>query len=403
MNLGNTSVGAAGKRLRARAWLAAACAAVCCTVAAAPAKEVKVGLVTTLSGPGAALGNEIRDGFNLALQHTGGKLGGLPAQVLVADDQQKADAGRQAVERLLKRDKVDIMTGMVFSNVLLPVMPAILQADTIYLSTNTGPENYAGAGCHPNFFAVAWQNEDIPAAMGKYAADKGYKRVALIAPDYPGGRESLKGFKRLYKGGVAEEVYTQMGQLDYGVEISQLRASKPDAVFFFLPGGMGVNFIKQFHSAGLTGSIALLAPGFSGDQDTIAAVGAPIEGLFNTAQWASDLDNAANQRFVADFKAKYGRMPSLYASQGYDAAMLLDSAVRHTQGDLSTAALRAALKRADFTSVRGSFAFNQNQYPIQDYYLRQVVKQPDGTLTNRRVATVLSQYQDPFAAACKMQ
>ncbi|MFJ1299748.1 ABC transporter substrate-binding protein [Pseudomonadota bacterium AL_CKDN230030165-1A_HGKHYDSX7] len=403
MNLGNTSVGAAGTRLRARAWLAAACTAVCCTVAAAPATEVKVGLVTTLSGPGAALGNEIRDGFNLALQHTGGKLGGLPAQVLVADDQQKADAGRQAVERLLKRDKVDIMTGMVFSNVLLPVMPAILQADTIYLSTNTGPENYAGAGCHPNFFAVAWQNEDIPAAMGKYAADKGYKRVALIAPDYPGGRESLKGFKRLYKGGVAEEVYTQMGQLDYGVEISQLRASKPDAVFFFLPGGMGVNFIKQFHSAGLTGSIALLAPGFSGDQDTIAAVGAPIEGLFNTAQWASDLDNAANQRFVADFKAKYGRMPSLYASQGYDAAMLLDSAVRHTNGDLSTPALRAALKRADFTSVRGSFAFNQNQYPIQDYYLRQVVKQPDGTLTNRRVATVLSQYQDPFAAACKMQ
>ncbi|OZI47560.1 ABC transporter substrate-binding protein [Bordetella genomosp. 5] len=403
MNLGNTSVGVAAARLRARVWLAAASAAVCCTVAAAPAKEVKVGLVTTLSGPGAALGNEIRDGFNLALQHTGGQLGGLPAQVLVADDQQKADAGRQAVERLLKRDKVDIMTGMVFSNVLLPVMPAILQADTIYLSTNTGPENYAGAGCHPNFFAVAWQNEDIPAAMGKYATDKGYKRVALIAPDYPGGRESLKGFKRLYKGGVADEVYTQMGQLDYGVEISQLRASQPDAVFFFLPGGMGVNFIKQFHSAGLTGRIALLAPGFSGDQDTIAAVGAPIEGLFNTAQWAADLDNAANQRFVTDFKAKYGRTPSLYASQGYDAAMLLDSAVRHTKGDLSTPALRAALKRADFTSVRGSFAFNQNQYPIQDYYLRQVVKQPDGTLTNRRVATVLTQYQDPFAAACKMQ
>lgn len=403
MNLGNTSVGVIGARLRAGAAVLAAC----CTVAglpaqAAPAQEIKVGLVTTLSGPGAALGNEIRDGFNLALQHTGGKLGGVAAQVIVADDQQKADAGRQAVDRLLKRDKVDVMTGMVFSNVLLPVMPGILQSDTIYLSANTGPENYAGAGCHPNFFAVAWQNEDIPAAMGKYAADKGYKRVALIAPDYPGGRESLKGFKRLYQGGVAEEVYTQMGQLDYGVEISQLRASQPDAVFFFLPGGMGVNFIKQFNGAGLSGRIALLAPGFSGDQDTIAAVGAPIEGLFNTAQWSADLDNAANQRFVADFKAKYGRAPSLYAAQGYDTAMLLDSAVRQTGGDLAKPALRAALKRADFASVRGSFAFNTNQYPIQDYYLREVVKQPDGSLANKRVSTVLSKYHDPFASACKM-
>ncbi|MDQ8031555.1 ABC transporter substrate-binding protein [Bordetella genomosp. 1] len=403
MNLGNTSVGVIGARLRAGAAVLAAC----CTVAglpaqAAPAQEIKVGLVTTLSGPGAALGNEIRDGFNLALQHTGGKLGGVTAQVIVADDQQKADAGRQAVDRLLKRDKVDVMTGMVFSNVLLPVMPGILQSDTIYLSANTGPENYAGAGCHPNFFAVAWQNEDIPAAMGKYAADKGYKRVALIAPDYPGGRESLKGFKRLYQGGVAEEVYTQMGQLDYGVEISQLRASQPDAVFFFLPGGMGVNFIKQFNGAGLSGRIALLAPGFSGDQDTIAAVGAPIEGLFNTAQWSADLDNAANQRFVADFKAKYGRAPSLYAAQGYDTAMLLDSAVRQTGGDLAKPALRAALKRADFASVRGSFAFNTNQYPIQDYYLREVVKQPDGSLANKRVSTVLSKYHDPFASACKM-
>ena len=321
----------------------------------------------------------------------------------MADDQQKADAGRQAVERLLKRDRVDVMTGIVFSNVLLPVMPAILQSGTIYLSTNTGPENYAGAGCNPNFFAVAWQNEDIPAAMGKYASDQGYKSVALIAPDYPGGRESLNGFKRLYKGGLSEEIYTQLGQLDYGVEITRLRASKPDAVFFFLPGGMGVNFIKQFNGAGLSKEIALLAPGFSGDEDTIAAVGAPIEGMRNTSQWALELDNPANRKFVEDFKKTYNRSPTLYASQGYDAAMLLDSAVRQTGGKLEADALRPALRRADFKSVRGDFKFNRNQYPVQNYYLRIVEAGAGGKLSNKLSGTVLTQYQDPFAAACQMK
>ncbi len=392
--------------MNANLWRRHTLAAVFCLLSGASAHaadKIKVGLLTTLSGPGAALGNEIRDGFNLALTHTGGKLGGLPAEVVVADDQQKADTGRQAVERLLKRDRVDVMTGIVFSNVLLPVMPAILQSGTIYLSSNTGPENYAGAGCQPNFFAVAWQNEDIPAAMGKYAADKGYKRVALIAPDYPGGRESLNGFKRLYKGGLSEEIYTQLGQLDYGVELTRLRASKPDAVFFFLPGGMGVNFIKQFNSAGLAKDMALLAPGFSGDEDTIAAVGAPIEGLRNTSQWATDLDNAANKRFVADFRKTYGRTPTLYASQGYDTAMLLDSAVRQTKGKVDADSLRPALRRADFKSVRGDFKFNRNQYPIQNYYLRTVERGADGTLANKLEGTVLTQYQDPFAATCQMQ
>lgn len=227
--------------------------------------------------------------------------------------------------------------------------------------------------------------------------------MALIAPDYPGGRESLNGFKRLYKGGLSEEIYTQLGQLDYGVEITRLRASKPDAVFFFLPGGMGVNFIKQFNGAGLGKEIVLLAPGFSGDEDTIAAVGAPIEGLHNSSQWAADLDNPANRKFVEDFRKTYNRIPTLYASQGYDAAMLLDSAVRQTGGKLGADALRPALRRADFKSVRGEFKFNRNQYPIQNYYLRTIVKGADGKLANKLSGTVLTQYHDPFAAACQMK
>ena len=298
-------------------WGRRALAMLVCMGAAAgavAADKVKVGMLTTLSGPGAALGNEIRDGFQSGAatygrqaRRSAGRGGGgrRPA---------KADAGRQAVERLLKRDKVDVMTGIVFSNVLLPVMPAILQSGTIYLSTNTGPENYAGAGCNPNFFAVAWQNEDIPAAMGKYAADQGYKRVALIAPDYPGGRESLNGFKRLYKGGLSEEIYTQLGQLDYGVEIISPARQQAGRGVLFLPGGMGVNFIKQFNGAGLGQEIALLAPGF-GRRGHHRRRGRADQGLAQHRAMGGGPDNPANRKFVEDFKKTYKRMPTLYASQ----------------------------------------------------------------------------------------
>ena len=214
------------------------------------ADKVKVGFLSTLSGPGGALGVDMRDAFLLAVKLNGGKLGGLPAEVDVVDDQQKPDIARQAVERFTKRDHVDLITGMVFSNVLLPVMPAILESGTIYLSTNTGPEDYAGEKCTPHFFAVAWQNEDIPGAMGEVMNQRGLKNVYLIAPNYPGGRETLNGFKRFYKGKIADEVYVKLGQLDFAAEIANIRAAKPDAVFFFLPGGMGINFVKQYVAAG---------------------------------------------------------------------------------------------------------------------------------------------------------
>ena len=385
-------------------WFAAALAVAAGMGAAQAADKIKVGFLSTLSGPGGALGVDIRDGFQLALKHRAGKLGGLPAEVLVVDDQQNADAGRQAVERMLKRDRVDVMTGMVFSNVLLPVMPAILGNDTVYLSTNTGPADYAGEKCNKNFFAVAWQNEDIPAAMGQYASERAHKGMFLIAPNYPGGRESIGGFKRLYKGKIAEEVYVKLGQLDYSSELAQLRASGADAAFFFLPGGMGVSFIKQLVASGLTKDVTLYAPGFSGDQDTIKAVGEPMLGMFNASQWATDLPGEANQKFVADFEKEYGRIPSLYASQGYDAAMLLDGAVRDVKGRIEDKdALRKALRKANFKSVRGSFKFNTNQYPIQNYYLRVIGRDAQGRIANKTLKTILTDYRDPFAAACKLQ
>ncbi|NMG72703.1 ABC transporter substrate-binding protein [Parazoarcus communis] len=368
------------------------------------ADEIRIGFLTTLSGPGAALGTDVRDGFKLALTHHGDKLGGLPVVFNLADDNQNPQTGRQNVERFLKRDKVDVVSGVVFSNVLLPVLPEILKNDTVYLSTNTGPRDYAAEKCDPNFFALAWQNEDIPAAMGKFATEKGYKRVAMIAPNYPGGRESLDGFKRLYKGEIVEELYTKLGQLDYASELATIRVSKPDAVFFFLPGGMGVNFIKQFDGAGLGKQMALLAPGFSADEDTIKAVGESIVGLYNASQWAADLENAPNKRFVADFVQTYGRIPTMYAAQAYDAALLLDSAVKKIGGKIEDkAAFRAALKAAEFQSIRGNFRFNNNQYPIQDLYMREVVKTADGKVTNRTVGTVLTAHADHFAGECPMK
>lgn len=366
-------------------------------------QELKIGLLSTLSGPGAALGNEIKDGFELALEQVGSQFGDVKAQLIIADDQQKADEGRQAAERLLRRDKVDIMTGMVFSNVLLPVMPRILKNDTIYVSTNTGPADYAGEKCHPNFFTVSWQNEDIPAAMGKYITEKEHKSVYLIAPNYPGGKESIDGFKRYFKGKVADEVYVKLGQLDFAAEVAQIRASGADAIFFFLPGGMGVSFIKQLVSAGVNNQVSIYTPGFSADQDTITAIGEPMVGMKNSAQWSPDLDNAANKKFVKDFREKYGRIPSMYAAQGYDAAQLIGAAVKNVGADFKdNEKLKAELKRADFESVRGQFAFNTNNYPIQNYYMREVYKDEFGVITNKTVDVIFENYQDPFAPECKL-
>ena len=370
---------------------------------ACAADKIKVGMLTTLSGPGAALGVDIRDGFNLALKHSGNKLGGLPAELVIDDDALNPDTAKQLTDRMLKRDRVDIMTGVVFSNIMLAIGPAVFEAKTFYVSANAGPSQYAGAQCNPYFFNVAWQNDNLHEAMGKYVADKGFKNVLILAPNYPAGKDALAGFKRFYKGKLADEMYTTLNQLDYAPELAQIRAAKPDAVYIFLPGGMGINFIKQYGQAGLTKDIPLFGPGFSGDEDVIKAVGEPMVGMFNSSQWARDLDNAQNRRFVADFEKDYGRLPSLYASQGYDAAMLIDAAVRDVKGRIEDKdALRKALAAANFKSVRGDFKFNRNNFPIQNYYLRQVAKDDKGRITNKLVSTIFRNQPDAYVGECKM-
>ncbi|WP_326541782.1 ABC transporter substrate-binding protein [Pseudorhodoferax sp.] len=388
--------------LPARLALAAAAAALLALPAAA-ADKVKVGLLSTLSGPGSALGIDIRDGFQLAVKHADGKLGGLPAEVIVADDQMSPDAAKQTADRMLKRERVDFMSGIVFSNIMLAVGQPVFQSKTFYISANAGPSQYAGAQCSPFFFSASYQNDNMHEAVGKTVQDRGFKKVALLAPNYPAGKDALAGFKRFYKGEVTLETYTPLNQLDYGAELSQLRASGADAVFIFLPGGLGVNFIKQFNGAGLNKEMKLFAPGFSADEDVIRAVGEPMLGIFNSSQWAHDMDNAANRRFVADFQKEYGRLPTLYAAQGYDAARLIDAAVRDVKGKIEDKdAVRKALEAAKFESVRGAFKFGPNHFPVQNYYLREVVKDAQGRVTNKTVGRVFENHADAYAADCKM-
>lgn len=384
--------------------IAAAAVLALAAAGAGAADKVKVGFVSTLSGPSSALGVDIRDGFQLAVKLNGGKLGGLPAEVLVNDDQFKPDVARGLFERLVKRDKVDFMTGVVFSNIMLAALPEAIDNKVIYISPNAAPSSIAGKDCNPRFFAVSWPNDAYHEAAGAFANQRDLKSVYLLAPNYQAGKDSLAGFKRTFKGQVIGENYTKLGQLDYAAELAEIRAAKPQALYTFLPGGMGINFIKQFVGAGLGKDMMLLLPGFSADQDVIGPVGQAMAGLFNTAHWSPDLPNAANQKFVAEFQKEYKRMPTLYASQGYDAAQLISAAVRDVKGKLDDQeAVRKALRAAKFDSVRGPFKFNKNQYPIQNYYVRNVGSDGKGGLVNKSFSEpILKDHGDAYVQACNM-
>ena len=370
------------------------------------ANELKIGFLSTLSGPGGGIGIEVRDGFNLALKLAGGKLGGLPTEIVFADDQLNPEVGKQQAERLLKRDRVNLMTGVIFSNVMLAVWPTIEQSKIFYVAPNSTPTRISGEGCSPYFFSASWPNEGHHEAAGHFATSKGFKNAYLIAPNYPAGKDALTGFKRGYKGKIVNEVYTKVNQLDYSAELAQIRAAKPDTLYAFLPGGMGINFLKQFGASGLSKEIQLVVPGFVSDQDIIPAVGEPMLGLFDTSHWAYDLDNDANRKFVAEFEKEYKRLPSLFAEQGYTTALIIDAAVKGAKGGVEDEkTFRAALMRAptQVKTPRGDWKAAHNGTPIQDYYVRQIVKDDKGRIVNKRVGTVLNDHVDFWAKDCKMK
>lgn len=371
------------------------------TPLALAAEPVKIGMITTLSTKAGYLGEEIRDGFKLAIAMEGGSLGGIPVQLLVADDGRNPEKGRQIAERFISRDKAKILTGIVFSNVAMAVVPKVVRQGVFYLSPNAGPSRLAGKLCHENFFNVSWQNDNLSEVIGQYAADQGFNNVYIIAPNYLAGKDNVAGFKRFYTGKIAGEVYTTLGQADYAAELAALRDAKPDAVYFFLPGGMGINFLKQYAQAGLNGTIPLLGPAAT-DERLLKAVGKAADGVINSSQWSADFDTLANTTFVEAFQKTYGRTPTLFASQGYDTALLIGSALKAVGGDMSkTDAFRTALERADFNSVRGKFRFGPNHFPIQDFYVRQVVEKENGRYGNRLLGKVFTDHQDAYVSECK--
>jgi branched-chain amino acid transport system substrate-binding protein len=370
---------------------------------AAAQDKLKVGILTTLSGPPAALGVQQRNGFLLALKQLGGKLGGREVELIVQDDELKPDVAVGKAKALVERDKVDFVVGPIFSNILIAMMKPVTDAGTILISPNAGTSNFAGKECNPNFFVTSYQNDQNAEAMGKYAQDTGIKKAFLMAPNYQAGRDELSGFKHNFKGEVADEVYVPLNQLDYSAEISKIAAAAPDAIFVFLPGGMGVNFVKQFRQAGLADKMKFLSA-FTVDESTLPAQQDAALGFFGGSTWAPNLDNPQNKAFVAAYEKEYNAVPASYAFQAYDAAMLIDSALNATGGKTDNKdALRAAIKKADFKSLRGSFNFNTNHYPIQDFYLVKVAKRADGKYQTEIVQKVFENYSDPHVKDCGMK
>src|SRR5436853_1094340 len=370
---------------------------------AAAQDKLKVGIIATLSGPPAVLGQQLRNGFNLAVKTLDGKLGGREVEVIVADDELKPDLAVTKVKALVERDKVEFVVGPIFSNVLAAIIKPATEGGAILISPNAGTSNFAGKECNPNFFVTSYQNDQVFAVSGKHAQDSGIKKVFLMAPNYQAGKDALAGFKAFFKGEIADEVYVPLNQLDFSAELTKVAAAKPDAIYVFLPGGMGVNFVKQFRQAGLAGTITFLSA-FTVDESTLPAQQDAALGFFGGANWAPNLDNPQNKEFVAAYEKEYGAVPGSYAFQAYDAALLIDSALKATGGKTDNKdALRAALQKADFKSLRGGFKFNTNHYPIQDFYLVKVAKRGDGKYQTEIVQKVFENYSDPHVKDCQMK
>jgi branched-chain amino acid transport system substrate-binding protein len=364
--------------------------------------KLRVGIIVTLSGPPAVLGGQVRDGFNLAVKNLGGKLGGRDVEVITVDDELKPDVAVTKVKGLLDRDKVDFVVGPIFSNILQAIHKPVTESNAFLISPNAGTSSFAGKQCHPNFFVTSYQNDQVFGVLGKYAQDKGYKRLFLMAPNYQAGKDALAGVKRQFKGEIVDEVYTPLGQLDFAAELTNISTSKPDALFTFMPGGMGVNLVKQYRQAGLARIPFLSA--FTTDESTLPAQRDAALGFLAGANWAPNMDNPQNKAFVAAFEAAYKSVPATYAMQAYDAALLIDSALKATRGKTDNRdAVRAALRKADFKSLRGKFKFGPNHYPIQDFYLVKVAKRADGKYQTEIVERVFADYADVYAKDCAMK
>jgi len=388
--------------LASGAILALAVAPVLSQQALAQQKTVKIGFVSTFSGPVAAIGNDMRNSFELGLDHLGRKLGGLPVEVIYEDDQLKPDVGVQKTQKLIESDKVDFVVGYIWSNVLLASLKPLVDSKTFTIVTNAGPSQVAGEQCSPYVFSTSWNNDQTPQAVGLYMNQKAVKTAFLIGPNYAAGKDMLEGVASTFKGQIVGRELTRWpDQLDFSTELSKARAAKPDAIFAFYPGGAGIQFITQYSQSGLKGQIPLYTA-FTIDDLSLPRLKDLAVGIPGAQQWVNDLPNPTNKKYVADYKAKYKSSPSFYGSQTYDAAALIDSGLKAVNGDMSKKAeLRKALEKADFKSVRGNFKFGPNHMPVQNFYLQDVMKDGEDYRL-KTVATIVENDQDKHWQKCKM-
>jgi branched-chain amino acid transport system substrate-binding protein len=381
---------------------AAALAAVF-SVGADAQQPIKIGFVAELSGPQGALGQDQYDAFMLVVERNGGRLGGVPVQILKEDSQLRTEVANQVVDKLIEKEKVPIITGVTFSNIMMAIYKKVVDSEVFLIGSNAGPSPIAGAQCSPFHFLLNNQNDQRAEVVGKYAADKGYKRVYAMAPNYQAGKDFVNGFKRYYKQPLLEEIYTPLNQLDFQAELAQLAAAKPDAVYVFYPGGLGIQFVRQWRQSGLAGKIPLITSS-TVDGITLPALQEAALGVMHGSLWSPELDIPQSRRFVAEFEKRYGRVPSEYAAQAYDSAQLLDSAIAKVKGKVADKkAFQAALKAADFPSVRGNFKFNNNHLPIQDFYAFEVVRDASGRYTYKTLYKVLTNHQDAYHSQCPMK
>ena len=385
----------------ATALAVAACVASASVPASAQDNKLRLGLISTLSGPQAILGKHMKDAWDLAIEMLGGKVGGLDTEVFVGDDQAKPDLGVQLAERMVKRDHVHFVDGIIFSNVLLAVAPVVTEANVFLVVTNAGASPFAGKQCNKDIFTTSWNNDQTPEAMGKLMQDEGVKNVYEIAPNYQAGKDMITGFERNYKGGIKGQILFKLTQQDFQAELSQIRSAGADAVFGFLPGAWGISFFKQFQAAGM-GKVKAYSV-FSVDEATLPAIGDAAVGSYTTSFWSQDLDFPQNKKFVAAFTKKYGYEPANYAAQTFDAPFLIDSAIRAVKGNLADRdGIRKAMEKANFPSVRGPFKYNTNHVPIQNFYKLEVVKDASGKLSLKNRGIVFKDHKDSYYKECKL-
>ncbi len=372
--------------------------------ALAQQKTVKIGFISTFSGPVAAIGNDMKNSFELGLDQHGRKLGGLPVEVIYADDQLKPEVGVQKTQELIESDHVDFVVGYIWSNVLLASLKPLVDSKTMTVVTNAGPNQLAGELCSPYVFSTSWQNDQTPAAVGRYMNEKGVKTAFLMGPNYAAGKDMLAGVQTTFQGKIVGQELTRWpDQLDFSAELSKARAAKPDAIFAFYPGGAGIQFVTQYVQAGLKGQIPLYTA-FTIDDLSLPRLKDLAVGVPGAQEWVNDLPNDANKTYVADYKAKYHASPSFYGAQTYDAVGLIDSAITAVNGDLSNKeGMRKEMEKADFKSVRGDFKFGNNHIPIQNFYLQDAVKNADGSYALKTVALIVKDDQDRFHDRCPMK